>query len=365
MSVSSPSPRQEPAADSGSDPQGSGGTPEAAEAPSGGIERRRHPRIRVEEVGAEALAVGFREAERRQSERRQGERRGSGGLRDNVGWTVAADRGSRVSGRRNFRIKKSRLFVLGFAVIAGGIAAYMASQIGRPQVPVAPAAASTATTRILVASQEIAVGQRLSPGSLTWAAWPAKALQSDYVTATATPDAMADMSGLVARIGFLPGDPIRKAKLAKGSGGFLSNTLDSGMRGVSVAVSAESASGGFVSPNDRVDVVLTRTTAASGVGTTVPRSETVLRNVLVLAINSEAAKPGAAGDPRDAPFAGHAIATLALDPADADLVVSAASIGKLSLLLRSGIDASHPDTTAKARDSADQAIRLSSPFWLR
>ena len=356
-----PSSRQQPAADPGETLQGSAGAPEAAGSETGGIERRRHPRIRLDAAGPEAIATGLREVERRQGERRQGERRGSGGLRDNVGWTVAADRGNRPGGRSRIRLKKSRIFVLGFAVIAGGIAAYLASQVGRSEVPAATAAVPKATTRVLVASQEIPVGKRLSPASLAWQTWPEQALQPDFITATATPDAMTDMSGLVARIGFLPGDPIRKEKLVEGRGGFLSSTLDGGMRGVSVVVSAESASGGFISPNDHVDVVLTRTPTPNGVGSTVPHSETILRNVLVLAINAEAAKPDAAGVSKDGPFTGHAIATLALGPADADLVVSASAIGKLSLLLRSGVDS----TTAKTNNGVNQAIRLSSPFWLR
>ncbi len=334
--------------------------PEAAT--SDGIERRRHPRIRVDAAGPDALASGFREAERRQGERRQGERRGSGNLRDNVGWTVAAhDR--RSSDRLQRRFKRSRILILGIAVIAGGIAAYIASQVGRAEVPTAAAATPVATTRILVASQEIPAGKRLSPASLAWQAWPEQALRSDFITAAATPDAMTGMSGLVARIGFLPGDPIRKDKLVKGRGGFLSNTLDGGMRGVSVVISAESASGGFISPNDRVDVVLTRTSASNGVGSAVPHSQTILHNVLVLAINSEAGKPGAASESQDGPFAGHAIATLALSPADADLVVSASTVGKLSLLLRSGVDSANGDGAAKTRDSANQVIRMSSPFW--
>jgi len=336
--------------------------PEAAG--SDGAERRRHPRIQLEGDGPGAIAAGFRDAERRQGERRQGERRQAdrrqpGNLRDNVGWTVAAERSG--SGRPRLRVRKSRIFVLGFAMIAGGIAAYLASQIGRPQAPVATAAVPAVTTKILVASQEIAVGQHLSPSSLTWAAWPEKSLQPDYVTAAAAPDAMTDMSGLVARIGFLPGDPIRKEKLAKGSGGYLSNALPDGMRGVSVAVDAESASGGFVTPNDHVDVVLTRSTTTGG---PVPRSETIVHNVLVLAINGDAGKPATASRPQDASFTGHAIATLALTPADADLVISASALGKLSLLLRSGVDSPRADAAA-THDSANQAIRLTSPFWTK
>jgi pilus assembly protein CpaB len=177
---------------------------------------------------------------------------------------------------------------------------------------------------------------------------------------------MNDISDFVARSEFLPGDPIRRDKLAEGDGSFLSATLGKGMRGVSVVVSAESASGGFISPNDHVDVVLTRTSPTAGVAGSVPRSETILRNVLVLAINSKAGDPDASGTPsRGNTFAGQAIATLALGPTDADLVVSASAMGKLSLLLRSAVDSADAGKGAEAQDSANQAIRMTSPFWLQ
>ena len=315
------------------------------------------------------MATALRSAERGQSDRPNGDRRGSANLRDNVGWTVAADRGNRATGRPPLRLKKSRILVLGTAMIAGCIAAYLASQIGRAETPPAAVAAPQTATRVLVASQEITAGQRLSPSSLTWQAWPEQALQTGFITATDASATMSDVSGLMARVGFLPGDPIRKEKLMQGSGGFLSGTLEKGMRGVSVVITAESASGGFISPNDHVDVVLTRTPATNGTGDAIPRSETVVHDALVLAINSQAATPGAGGQSTDqsagTTFSGQAIATLALGPTDADIVVSASAHGKLSLLLRSVIDASDTDKKAKAQDSANQAIRMSSPFWLR
>ncbi len=339
-------------------------TQSAGESPEGGPERRRHPRIRVDTQGVETVGAAIRAAEREP----RAERRTAGNLRNDVGWTVAADRGGN---RRRFqyRLKRSRIIVLGIAMVAGGFAAYLANQTGRPSAPAPAAPVSKATVEILVANQTISAGDRLSPASLTWQAWPEQALQSDYITSAAGPGARANMTGMMARSEFLPGDPIRREKLAKGAGGFLSASLDKGMRGVSVAVTAEAASGGFVSPGDRVDVVLTRA-PTGGIGGSLPRTETILRDVRVLAIDSKAVAPGTVGpspdeQQRSNTFNGNAIATLALSSADADLVVSASAIGKLSLLLRSAFDSSHPGATTEAQNSANQAIRLSSPFWLQ
>ncbi len=361
--VSSQLSRRPRPVDPGDAPAASGVAPQAAETQADGAERRRHPRIRVDAAAGETVATALRSAERRQDDRRQGERQGSGGLRDNVGWTVAKDRGRRLGDRLKPRFKRSRIIVLGIAMVAGGIAAYIASQAGHPAPPPVVAAAPAATTQVLVASQEITVGQRLSAASMAWAAWPEQALQSDFITAAVTPAAMTDMAGLVARVGFSPGDPIRRAKLAEGRGGYLSTALDGDLRGVSVVVTAEAASGGFISADDRVDVVLTRTTS-NGVGETISRSQTILHNVRVLAINTKAGEPGGEKQ-RDAPFAGQAIATLALAPSDADLVIGAAATGKLSLLLRSGIDSAATGDNARTPDSLNQTIRMLSPFWLK
>ena len=123
----------------------------------------------------------------------------------------------------------------------------------------------------------------------------------------------------------------------------LSAVLEKGQRGVSITVAAESASGGFVVPNDHVDVILTRSTAKG------QTSESILTNVRVLAINArlgETGTTGAAGDgaeaavadPKSQVFSGGAIATLALTPDQADTVINASQLGKLSLSLRSIID---------------------------
>jgi pilus assembly protein CpaB len=313
------------------------------------------------------LEDGGEQADRPQDERRQGERRRVGILRNNVGWTVAGDRRDVAKRFRDWwRSKRSRGVPVVVALVAGGLAAYIATQREPPVAPPAAVAELKPTMQVLVASKEIAVGERLTPASLAWEERAEGALQSYYITLAASPDAITGMSDSVARSQFLPGDPIRTQKLARRADGFLPALLDGGMRGVSVAITAESASGGFISPNEHVDVVLTRSSTAE-VGPSVTRSETILHNVLVLAIDSRVSAPGSsAGDGSDLQaeaFTGKAIATLALGPADADMIVNASALGKLSLLLRSANDLS--DNGKSADSAANQAIRISSPFWSR
>jgi pilus assembly protein CpaB len=173
------------------------------------------------------------------------------------------------------------------------------------------------------------------------------------------PEAITDLEGSVARAEILPGEPILEPKLVKTEGGFLSTMLASGKRGVSVTVAAASASGGFIVPNDYVDVVSTRVSDRG------QSTETILRNVRVLAINGSLGKPTEpaaeeGGEPTTGVFA-EALATLELDSTQAELIINATAQGVLSLVLRSIDDADAPG--AADERASNRAIRLTSPFW--
>lgn len=264
----------------------------------------------------------------------------------------------------------SRILLLVLALGAGGVAAFLATHAEGPaqaaisEVPIAPAPAPT--TRILVAKSDIGIGQRLSDATIEWADWPDAQLRPDYITATATPDAIAGMSGSVARADIFAGEPIRQQKLAPASGGYLSAVLEKGQRGVSVTVTQESASGGFVVPNDHVDVVLTRQSDDGR-----QDSQTILTNVRVLAINARLGATAGAGaggaenadDASSQVFSDHAIATLELDPAQAQVIINATTLGKLSLMLRPVDDTAGGGTPED--QAANAAIRMTSPFWTK
>lgn len=320
--------------------------------------------------GAESQPRGAArpEAEPARVERRKTERRGMDALRDEALRTVI----SRVEDRNfgglrdrlhwNRRVNPSRILLLAIALAAGGLAAFFATQrdqaIPEPSTQPATEVVEPAGTQILVAKGTIGVGQRLSPALVEWADWPQGAVRPEHITIAAAPEAITQMAGSVARFEFFPGEPIREQKLAPAGPGFLSALLGEGMRGVSVSVAAESASGGFIVPNDRVDVLLTRASDEK------PVSETVLRNVRVLAIDARLGN----APPSEAPaepevFAGKAIATLELDPGEAEVLVTASAAGELSLVLRSILDFAEIDRIE--RGSANQAIRMSSPFWLQ
>jgi pilus assembly protein CpaB len=252
-------------------------------------------------------------------------------------------------------MRLSRILLLLVALIAGGLAAYLATRGGGEPAPgpQSPEVIEEARTQVLVATAPIGMGERLSETNMAWQDWPQNSVREDYISKDALPEALTDMKGTVARFEIFEGDPIRQQKLVRTDQGYLSAVLDKGMRGVSIPVSADSASGGFIVPNDHVDVVLTRGGMA----------ETILSNVRVLALGSRLGEVGGTGapadpnNPRAEQFADQTIATLELDPGQAETVINARQLGGLSLVLRSIVDFGATAEDASMRNSPIRVIR--------
>lgn len=257
-------------------------------------------------------------------------------------------------------MKPARIILLLVALVAGGLAAFLVTRGGRPapQQVVQTELVQEAKTQILVAKAPIGMGERLSAASLEWQDWPEGAVRPEYVTISAMPEAPTDLAGAVARFEFFPGEPIREAKLVRSDQGYMSAVLAEGMRGVSVGVSAVTSAGGFIVPNDHVDVVLTTQTDAG------QQSEVILANVRVLAIGARLGEMGASGGQEDpnapAPtpvtFDASTIATLELNPAQAETLINASTLGQLTLALRSVVDFNN--TTVAETPTSNQTVRL-------
>ena len=185
-------------------------------------------------------------------------------------------------------MKAARLVVLGVAVAAGGIAAYLAAGSKPPPPPPAPAAPPLATVEVLVAKSDLNRGQVIADQDIGWQTWPAAAANANFIKKSERPNAVNDFAGAIVRVSMVAGDPIRGpyVVMAKGSG-FMAAVLPKGMRAVAVDISPESGAGGFILPDDRVDVVLTRRDKSAEKATGVEKyvSDTILRNVRVLAVD--------------------------------------------------------------------------------
>ena len=239
-------------------------------------------------------------------------------------------------------MKAARVVVLTVALAAGGVAAMLAGRSEKPP-EVKTAAAQMATVDILVAKSDIAMGQALSPGDMQWQAWPASAATGNFIRKSDQAGAIDQLSGNIARVPFVAGEPIREAKLVNAKGaGFMAAILPTGMRAVATQISADTGAGGFILPNDRVDVILTRRDkeAEKASGTEVQISETILRNVRVLAIDQTLEEKGG-----QKTVVGKT-ATLELSERQAESLALAQKLGTVSLALRSITDASKDNSTA-------------------
>jgi len=252
-------------------------------------------------------------------------------------------------------MRPARILLLVIAIVAGGLAAYFATR-GEPPVEQV-AVAEAPTSQVLVAARSIGMGERLTPSLVQWQNWPANAIRPEYLTREQLPDAPTQMTGSVARFEIFVGEPIRDSKLVRTDQGYLSAVITPGMRAVSVAVSAETGAGGFIVPNDRVDVVLSRRVDGLEVSTT------ILNSVRVLAIGhrlGEIGPPADAegNDPAAQTFDRATIATLELNPAQSESIINANQMGDLSLVLRSVVDFASEPTGGNQRSGASGSVKL-------
>jgi len=238
-------------------------------------------------------------------------------------------------------MKAARIAILAVAVGAGGIAAYLASGSKEPPPPAPAPVVQIETTDILVAKGDINMGQVVSAQDIQWQTWPTSAASSYFVRKKERPNAIDQLTGSIARSPFVAGEPIREAKLIKANGsGFMAALLPSGMRAVSTEISPETGAGGFILPNDRVDVLLTRRDREAEKATGIEQhvSEAILTDVRVLAIDQTVEEKNG-----QRVVVGKT-ATLELSPRQAETLAVSRQRGTLSLALRSLIDANAPST---------------------
>ena len=243
-------------------------------------------------------------------------------------------------------MKAARLVVLTVAIAAGGVAALLAGRSEKPPETKPNAVVQPTTIDILVAKADIPLGTSLSAGDMQWQAWPATTATGNFIRKTDRPGAIENLSGQIARAPFVSGEPIREAKLvdAKGSG-FMAAILPSGKRAVATNISPETGAGGFILPNDHVDVVLSHRDVdnkkiAAGEGNV---SEVILSNIRVLAIDQSVEEKNG-----QKVVVGKT-ATLELTPTQVEVLTQAQSTpnATISLALRSITDASKPDAPAE------------------
>ena len=115
------------------------------------------------------------------------------------------------------------------------------------------------TVDVLTAAKDIQMGERFVDGSTAWKPWPLENITDAMITRDEKPEAQQAYLSARARLAVYEGETILEKKLVlPDQTGFMSALLPKGMRAISVAISEHSAAGGFILPNDRVDVILIR-----------------------------------------------------------------------------------------------------------
>jgi pilus assembly protein CpaB len=241
----------------------------------------------------------------------------------------------------------ARIVVLAIALGAGGVAAYLASGADSNKPPPPAPVAQLPTVEVLVAKNDIDLGKTVKAEDLQWQVWPASTASNSFIRKSDRPDAVKELTGAIVRTAMMAGEPIRDQKLVKADGsGFMAAILPSGMRAVSTEIAPETGAGGFILPNDRVDVLLTRhihNPDPSGGMPDIVLTEVVLRNVRVLAIDQAPKEKDGQNT-----LIGRTV-TLELKPEQDTVLASSRQAGTLSLALRSIADANAVEVVEAAR----------------
>ncbi|MGA8583089.1 MAG: Flp pilus assembly protein CpaB [Roseiarcus sp.] len=251
-----------------------------------------------------------------------------------------------------------KLIIVGtIAILAfGATYIFLGSAPNSAPSPSAAAPPKIDVEQVLVAAQDLPMGTVVNDTATSWQAWPKAAVSEFMITKSAKPDALQDVIGAMTRVAFIRGEPIRHDKLVKaGAGGFMSAILPTGKRAVAIKIDngGDSSAGGFILPNDRVDVVrLARDEDATKArGVEVMTAQTILANVRVLAIGQNVEEQN-----------GKKVitgtnATLELDPDQVNLIILAQQAGNslLHLALRSLVDSGGPARTVVDADGSGKA----------
>jgi len=228
-------------------------------------------------------------------------------------------------------VKKVALLVgaLVIAVVTAVMAKNMFAGAGAQQAAAAPTV--PVGPKVLVAKKALPVGTIIDADSFSFQPWPKELMQGAYYVEN-QPDSK-NLAGTVVRYAIAAGQPVTRGSLVGPQDrGFLAAALGPGMRAVTVPVSASTSVAGFVFPGDHVDLVLTQTVTGGGDGPPLKVSETIIRNVRVLATDQRFTEKDDDGKTAIKTFSN---VTIEVTPRIAEKVAVAQSLGQLSLSLRS------------------------------
>ena len=246
-------------------------------------------------------------------------------------------------------VKKIALLV-GALLVAAVTAVMAKNMFTGASAPEAQAAPVPVGPKILVAKKALPVGTIVDAESFTFQPWPEELVQNAYYKEGEPDSDLSKLLGTVVRNAVTAGQPVTRGTLVGPEDrGFLAAALGPGMRAITVPVSATTGVAGFVFPGDRVDIVLTQ--EVTGDGPALKVSETIVRNIRVLATDQRFDSKGEDGKTVVQTFSN---VTMEATPRIAEKIAVAQSVGTLSLSLRSLAD----NTSELERAVASGQVKL-------
>lgn len=228
--------------------------------------------------------------------------------------------------------------------IAGGSAFIAKEYIDGQQAAAAPDGPEM--VKVVVASQDISFGSVIEAQALTTIAWPLEALPRGTYTDYSSLLPEAGQPPRRARRPIAQGELIRTARVSEfGEKVTIVQSLSPDHRAMAIKVSAETAVGGFVTPGDRVDILLTQ-----GRGEDL-KTVTILQNSRVIGVDQDA------NEESDTPGVARTV-TVEVTPEESQRLALAQRAGTLSLALRK-IDATEPDEPLESIGLSDVLRELS------
>lgn len=252
------------------------------------------------------------------------------------------------------KVDRKRLILIVALVVLVGVVFMTLRSMNGQAAPAAPTVQTIVEevdySQVLSVAEPMDKGSRVRPGDLVWIDWPTEALTPALVTEDPESEipVIESLIGALVREPLTPGEPLVMSRFIRaGDAGIMAALLSPGMRAVTVRISVDTASGGFIQPGDKVDIILQETVEDVNGGDPRIMASTVFENVTVLAIDQIFSN-----NPEGGAAVPGSTATLELSPRDAERVTVAQVKGDLSLVLRgfSGSDSWAPTRSVTPDD---------------
>jgi pilus assembly protein CpaB len=232
-------------------------------------------------------------------------------------------------------VRSRTWLLLALALASGGLAAFLALRYLREQArPLLNQRASVG--QAVLATRDIPLGAIVIERDVRLVDWPGDALPPGFIGKA------EDVIGRGVITPVRQNEPFLETKLApKGAGGGLPIIINEGMRGLTMRVNEVSGVAGFVTPNTRVDVLLTMEDRAGGE----PSTRIIMQDMRVLAAG-QSLQPDKEGKPQPVP-----VVTFLVSPEQAETLALASGQGSIQLALRNQLDTMEVKTNGTRRSA--------------